>query len=74
MTTGYHPDDISARLACSTSEGDLLVWELLVNLPGAVPAGGGGGAKAAMAAAAASGSLEVITPMMLCVTGGHAQR
>lgn len=72
LSAGEHSKDSSALLACSTSEGDVVVWELLVRASSVSITGSG--SSAAKAAASASAAVEVSTPGFLCMTGGHAQR
>lgn len=71
LSAGEHTKDSLSLLACSTSEGDVVIWELLVRASsGSIT----GSASSAKAAASASAAVEVSTPGFLCMTGGHAQR
>lgn len=73
MSTFEYPRDASNLLACSTSEGDVVVWELKVRIPGSAPSPAAGGTAAALAAAGAA-AVEVTTTGFLCITGAKAQR
>lgn len=71
-STVKYSRDVSGLLACSTSEGDVIVWELQVHEPTASVSPSSGGAAGVVAAGTVG--VQVSTVGFLCVTGGNAQR
>lgn len=72
MSTFEYSRDVSGLLACSTAEGDVLIWELQVRSPGTSPSTSSGGA--ATVVGSGSKAVEVSVGGFLSITGGGAQR